>query len=200
MAMAQLAMQAARADSKNPHFKSSYADITSVLDAIKEPLGKNQIAVFQIPWDDDTGTYCITLLVHSSGQYIGSKLKLVFLKQDMQSKGGALTYAKRYSLTSLVGLGEKDDDGESLMDRGNTQKAIEHKPQPKPQPINPGITEADKARFKKNFKETGRSWTSVVAMMEQQFQKSKLEQLTLEEFDKLDHILATEAIAITGKV
>lgn len=91
----------------NPYYKSTYADLTSVLEAIKTPLETAELSFVQFP-DEDGLT---TRLMHSSGQWIQATMKLFLSKQDAQGQGSAITYARRYALTSILGLATEDDDG-----------------------------------------------------------------------------------------
>ena len=111
---AQSQMTFAKKDSKNPFFKSSYADLSSVWEACREPLTKNGLAVIQtFDSDHDENTVIVvTTLTHSSGQWINSRLKLPLVKKDPQGLGSAITYGRRYSLAAIVGvIADEDDDG-----------------------------------------------------------------------------------------
>jgi hypothetical protein len=114
---AQAEMGAAKKDSTNPHFKSSYADLSSVIDAIRKPLADNGLSFIQSPVYDYVNLLVgvETRIIHVSGEYISSSLMLpIGAKQTAQAAGSALTYAKRYSISSLCGLStESDDDGNS---------------------------------------------------------------------------------------
>jgi len=104
-------------DSKNPFFKSSYADLHSILNAAKEPLANNGLAVIQTTGIIDAQLCLISTLAHKSGQWIKSVMPIVLAKQDPQSIGSALTYFRRYSYAALVGVAQADDDAESCVDR-----------------------------------------------------------------------------------
>jgi hypothetical protein len=97
----------------NPHFKSRYADIADGLEVIRPILSKHGLSVVQVTSvNHDTGMFClITRLMHSSGQWIESSYPLPTGKA--QEQGSAITYARRYSLFSLVGTAgtDEDDDG-----------------------------------------------------------------------------------------
>jgi hypothetical protein len=99
-------------NSKNPHFKSKYADLESLLDAARVPLGLNGLAVVQMPSQDSLGYYVETMILHTSGEFISGKTYISPSKNDPQGLGSAITYAKRYGFSSMLGLvGEEDDDG-----------------------------------------------------------------------------------------
>lgn len=117
LSKAQGLIEGAAKDSKNPFFKSSYADLHSVMACAREPLANNGLSVVQ-PTQVIDGQLClITMLMHKSGQWIKSVMPLVLAKNDPQSVGSALTYFRRYCYASLCGVAQMDDDGESAMER-----------------------------------------------------------------------------------
>lgn len=112
MAKAQSEIKTALKDSKNPHFKSSYADLTSVWDACRAALTKNGISVIQIPNFAGEEVWLETMLLHASGDHITGRYPLRPQQQTPQGYGSALTYARRYSLAAMVGVvADEDDDG-----------------------------------------------------------------------------------------
>ncbi len=142
LSKAQGEMQAAIKDKVNPFYKSSYADLGSVWDAARPVLSKNGLCVMQKTEMKGGQIMLITVLAHSSGQWVNSELPLMLGKQDSQGIGAAMTYLKRYSLCALVGVVcDDDDDGETAVGRGKTQeKAKIDKPQNKePQPPTPPV-------------------------------------------------------------
>lgn len=97
-------------DSFNPYFKSKYADLASIWQEIQVPLAKNGLSVFQGCIHTDGNDFLKTILMHSSGEYITSELKLYLSKQDAQGMGSAITYARRYALAAALGIVQEDDD------------------------------------------------------------------------------------------
>lgn len=145
MAKAQGQIKAALKDSKNPAFRSSYADLTSVWEACREALTKNGFSVIQRT-DFDAGgeVWLETMLLHSSGEHVSSRYPLRPLKQDPQGYGSAMTYARRYCLAALVGVvADEDDDGNAASQRNGNQ-----------QQEDTGITAA-KAFVRRSVKEIG---------------------------------------------
>jgi len=111
---AQVDTKFAIKDSTNPHFKSRYADLTSVIVAVKDSLNLNGIVFIQTPTESAPGTLALTTrLLHSSGEWIEDTAVCPLQKNDPQGYGSALTYLRRYSLASITGLYQDDDDGES---------------------------------------------------------------------------------------
>lgn len=115
LAKAQAIMHGALKDSANPFFKSTYADLTSVWDACREPLSSNGLSVVQTVQLINEKLCLVSILGHKSGQWIKSVLPITPSKQDIQALGAAITYCRRFSLSSLVGVCPEDDDGESTL-------------------------------------------------------------------------------------
>ena len=120
---AQTEMGGAVKDSKNPFFKSDYADLTSVIKAIKEPFANHGLSYTQFPTNDDGRIGVSTLLMHESGEYLEHSYTLPTTKADPQAAGSAITYARRYALQSIAGIPTADDDAESAMIRNNQSKS-----------------------------------------------------------------------------
>ena len=96
--------------SKNPFFKSSYAPLEEILNAVAIPLQKAGLIITQHPICDDQ---LETLIIHAeSGQYLSSVVPMHSAKNDSQSMGSAITYARRYAIGAILNLSiEPDDDG-----------------------------------------------------------------------------------------
>jgi hypothetical protein len=107
-------------DSINPHFKSKYADLSSVWAACKQLLTDNNLAVVQQLDIMESKNVLITTLIHSSGQWFKSIAPLNPVKNDPQGYGAAITYMRRYSLCAILGVIQDDDDGERACDNKNT--------------------------------------------------------------------------------
>jgi hypothetical protein len=130
LAKAYAAIGGAQKGAKNPFFKSSYADLGSVMEACKEPLLDQGIIVLQPVGRDEQGGYVETLLLHESGEWISDKMRITCAKEnDPQAYGSAVTYARRYGLQSMVFIPSVDDDGESAMARSS--KPAPKKEEPK---------------------------------------------------------------------
>lgn len=112
-------------NSVNPHFKSRYSDLTSVMEALREPMYKNNLCVTQTTWIEKDEVILKTTLMHKSGQWISSDYPIRPVKADPQGMGSAITYARRYSLASLTGLVQADDDGHAAS-RNHSQKQVQH--------------------------------------------------------------------------
>lgn len=124
LASAQSEMGKALKQSQNPHFRSSYADLASVVDACMPALNNNGIAVIQPLFENEFGRTVVTRFIHTSGQELECPVPLIIGKNDMQGLGSAITYARRYGLMSLAGIAPEDDDGNAA-----TKNAPKNKPQ-----------------------------------------------------------------------
>lgn len=113
LAAAQGQMEGAKKDTANPFHKSKYADLASVWEAIRGPLSANGLSVVQLVTEAPAGFVGLTtILLHSSGQQISSTFHMpVKDANNPQAVGSALTYARRYALSALVGVAPEDDDG-----------------------------------------------------------------------------------------
>lgn len=111
LAAAQADLNDAKKDSVNPHFKNKYASLNSVREELKRVLPKHGLATPQTTRPHgDAGVCVVTWLVHESGEWMRGELYLPVGKKDAQGFGSALTYARRYGLTTMVGIATEDDD------------------------------------------------------------------------------------------
>lgn len=122
---AQSEMENAKKSTKNDHFKSKYADLSSVCDAVMEALGKHGIGVIQLPTFDDDGVHVETLLVHEAGGSMSHTLSLKPAQNTPQGVGSTITYARRYSLMSICGVAPEDDDGNAASGITGAQKTAQ---------------------------------------------------------------------------
>lgn len=151
LARAQGKFRPASKDSTNPHLGSSYADLASIFEAARGPLSENEIAVLQPITTTPTGLIVETMLVHASGEFIRRRLEMrieVKVSRDGKAQpwtwafGSACSYARRYSLSAMVGITTGDDDDGAT----STAEAPSHRPPPP----RPSGTDALKDRLKSN--------------------------------------------------
>jgi hypothetical protein len=140
LAVAQGAIENAAKDSANPFFKSSYADLASIWDAIRCPISANGLAIMQLPSADGPRVTITTVLTHKSGQWISSDLTMTAKDETPQGIGSAITYARRYALQSVAGVAPEDDDGNGASGRGHApqQRKEQYRsnaPSATPQPV-----------------------------------------------------------------
>jgi len=123
---AQEQMCGAVKDSKNPFFKSSYADLGAVVKAIKEPFADNGLSYSQFPAEDNGRIGVETMLMHTSGEWMSNSFTVNLTKQDAQGAGSAITYCRRYALQAIAGIPSEDDDGNHASKPAAKQKPIDH--------------------------------------------------------------------------
>jgi len=113
LAKCQGEMEGAKKDATNPFFKKNYSDLASCWASARKPLSSNGLSVVQTLGTVKDQTCVITYLLHKSGQFMKSILKVIPPKTDMQSLGAAISYARRYSFCAIVGIYQVDldDDG-----------------------------------------------------------------------------------------
>ena len=113
LSKAQKEIGVAHKGANNPFFKSKYADLGAVMEACKDALNKNGICVLQPVTSEGLFTYVETVLLHETGEWISSIMRVSCKNPDNpQEMGSAVTYARRYSLQSIMFIPAEDDDGE----------------------------------------------------------------------------------------
>lgn len=132
MAKAFPKIEGALRDTDNPAFKRDgkflrYADLSSVVAAIKPALSENGLFFCQITHEHDGGVCVETMIGHESGERMSfGKLFVPASKNDAQGYGSALTYCRRYSLMAAFGVCPEDDDGNAAA--ASAPKREESKP------------------------------------------------------------------------
>ena len=115
-------------DAKNPFFKSTYASLPKIIEAITEPLAESGLALTMFPIDENS-LYC--LLMHTSGQWIDATYTMKPVKDTPQDKGSCITYARRYCISSILNLQIddilEDDDGNKASGKVQTPLNISQK-------------------------------------------------------------------------
>ena len=123
----QLEMKTVVFDANNPFFKSKYATLAQLVTNSKDLLAKNGLSVSQLTEDEGSVT---TILMHTSGEYLSSKLTLKPVKDDPQGRGSCITYARRYGYASILGLVADDDDDANAATHTNGKHKVEDKIEP----------------------------------------------------------------------
>lgn len=115
----QSEIQSVETDATNPHLQSKFASLTALWEGVRPLLTKHGLAVIQMPGYNQVGEdidklMIETVVLHTSGQYIGSEFLMHLVKRDPQGIGAAISYGRRYAFSSILGLTTvQDDDGES---------------------------------------------------------------------------------------
>lgn len=145
---AQAAMPAVDKDGVNPHFKSKFTTLDSLVAATRPKLNEHGLAINQFPAVSDLGQpILITRITHVSGESLEYAMPLMLgeERQNMQALGAAITYARRFAWAAALGISsETDDDGEAA------RPAEKPKQRPKPKAEEDGdrlISDAQRARL-----------------------------------------------------
>ena len=169
LSKAQAAIQPALKDKTNPAFRSHYATLESVVEACRDSLAKNDLAVLQFPCDHEAADRVAlrTMLLHKSGEFVEETVSTRITKCDPQGVGSALTYLRRYSLASIVGVTTTEDDDGNAASQSQPSRQTAPAPQPErpatsaPR-ITPNIAPADTV-----------AWTGTLAYVKSEQKTSK---------------------------
>lgn len=136
----------AKKDSKNPFFKSSYADLPTVMEVVKQPLNDAGILVLQPATFRDGKNFIETTLIHAeTGEYLMSETEVVCAKaSDPQAFGAAQTYARRFGLQAMLFIPAEDDDGNAAAGR-TTQQTKPAQSTPKVEAAQPEVAVASES-------------------------------------------------------
>ena len=118
----------------NPFFKSKYAPLPEVMEAIQPLLAKHKLAIIQLVTNIDGVSALNTIVLHESGQKLEAIQPLLLTKQDPQAQGSAITYARRYGVMSALGIvADEDDDGNKAVQAAKQTTVNRPTPEPAPQ-------------------------------------------------------------------
>lgn len=123
----QRTMSPATKDGKNPFTQSNYATLNSVMESCRDALLSNNIWLCQylVPVEMSDCIGLMTKLTHTeSGQWQASLAVVPLPKADPQGMGSAITYARRYAITAMLGMITEDDDGEAAKQPAKASKSI----------------------------------------------------------------------------
>ncbi|HLO78163.1 MAG TPA: ERF family protein [Magnetospirillum sp.] len=149
LAKAQGEMKNATLNKQNPHFKSRYADLAEIRNAVTPALAKHGIAVVQGTDTEENTIVVFTRLIHASGQWIESRFPIPYDKP--QTMGSGITYGRRYTLSAVTNIAaDEDDDGNQA-----NEKAAE----PKTSYARSGIVRAEFERLQKGIHDIEASGT-----------------------------------------
>ena len=150
LAVFHIKVDVIKKDAKNPFFKSTYASLSNILDAIKIPLAESDLSFSQHPMGENGLS---TILMHKSGEWIGSYFTMKPVKNDPQGIGSCITYMRRYALAAILGLNiDEDDDGNAASHSSSKHSNSANSDNEEKQWLNPKTEQFNKA---KAYLETG---------------------------------------------
>ncbi len=160
----------------NPFFKSKYAPLNDVLNLVRPILTKHGLSVLQSPSGDGEHIAVTTLITHESGEWIESDpLTLKADKATAQGAGSAVTYARRYALSAMLGISSEDDDD------GNYASGTDKQNGKETSHTNATKQKATKAQLNKIFAEANKHNLSSDVMKEliaDRYKKNSSKELT----------------------
>jgi hypothetical protein len=142
---AQSNFEGAKKGAVNPQFRSKYADLTSVVEAVAGPLNQAGITYSWRTERTEHGWVVTCTLTHAeSSQSISCDWPVIASKQDAQGFASGSTYARRYSLLAVTGIPTEDDDGNAAVKSTTGQQrsaqvaAAKQAQRPQPDTVAPG--------------------------------------------------------------
>lgn len=129
LAKANLSIQNAEKNTENEFLGNRYADLGRVHDTIRLPLAENGLSVVGLPQPTEAADIVEleTMLLHESGQFVSARWRMKAKDPGAQTIGAVLTYLRRYSNCAIVGIAQKDDDGNSAMPGADEYERISAK-------------------------------------------------------------------------
>lgn len=183
MAKAFAEIEAATKSANNPHFKSKYADLGAVIDAVKPPLIKHGLFFTQRCHPCEGGVSVETVLHHEGGEEM--TLGTLFVpanKNDAQGFGSALTYARRYGLLTAFGVPTEDDDGNAAARSAPRAAASTNG-------AHPPVTDAQRDLIQQLAPRAGKTLQGIC----EAYRVASLKELTFSQADKLIERLKSDA-------
>ncbi len=188
-------MTAVKKGATNPFFKSKYATLDTIWETIRKPLSENGLSITQTMNLVNDKSVLETTLYHTSGEWISGAQLVNPVKDDPQSLGSAISYARRYSLSALLGIvADEDDDGNVAtkpeLVKSTTTTAKDTAPRPKsettaPTKAEPGISLAQTKKIYASAKEKGITQDQAKAYLKEVFHKMSTKELTISEASRL---------------
>jgi hypothetical protein len=184
-------MTAVKKDATNPFYKSRYATLDTIWDAIRKPLSENGLSVAQTMNLVNDKSVLETTLYHTSGEWISGTQLVNPVKDDPQSLGSAISYARRYSLSAILGIVADEDDDANVATKPDTKPESRPKPEPTAPvlktatPQKEGITSAQTKKIYASVKDKGITADQAKAYLKEVFKKMSTKELTVSEASRL---------------
>jgi len=191
-------MTAVKKDATNPFYKSRYATLDTIWESIRKPLSENGLSVAQtMNLTPDNKSVLETTLYHTSGEWINGTQLVNPVKDDPQSLGSAISYARRYSLSAILGIVADEDDDANIATKPEPVKSTttavkDTTPRPKPETTTPaptkaepGISAAQTKKIYASVKGMGIEVPTIKDYLKDVFHKMSTKELTISEASRL---------------
>ena len=190
----QMELEQPLKNANNPFFKSKYVPLENVVDSITRAANKHGLSFTQYPSSDENGNVTVgTMVMHESGEWIEyDPICMKPVKNDPQAIGSAITYAKRYALSSIFGItSDNDDDGNEATQPGKTaSKTIQKKQVPTTNnKIPKEVVKAYKDGIQFVIDMTGKNDGSIPRWFCEKLGVVKIEDITMEQISLADGLL-----------
>jgi len=199
-------MTAIKKDAVNPFYKSKYATLDTIWETIRKPLSENGLSVAQTMNLIEGKNVLETTLYHTSGEWISGTQLVNPIKDDPQSLGSAISYARRYSLSAILGIVADEDDDANIATKAEVKEvksksSLEKPVSPEtPRKIEPTITPAQTKKIYASVKEKGITSDQARAYLKQVFKKMSTKELTVSEASRLIEDIETGKLKKGGLV
>lgn len=161
---------------ENPFFKSKYAPLEEVLNTVRPILSKHGLSIVQAPSTEENNITISTTLVHESGEYMEfPKLSLKMDKVTAQGAGSAITYARRYAISAILGISSEDDDDGNQAEKDSKGQRNN----------NSNLSDAQIKRLYAIGFSRGISKDTINRSIKQDYKKNNPANLTKKEYDEL---------------
>lgn len=182
-------MTAVKKDATNPFYKSKYATLDTIWETIRTLLAENGLSVAQtMDYYNDKSTLQTTLY-HTSGEWISGTQLVNPVKDDPQSLGSAISYARRYSLSAILGIVADEDDDANIATKPDAKNIPAGKPDvaeaSPPQKSEPTISATQIKKIYASVKERGITSDQAKAYLKKVFNKLSTKELTVSEASRL---------------
>lgn len=125
LAKAQGKLKNPHMDGTNPHFKSKFASLAAVREAVIPTFTEHGLSLSQWPVANGNYAGCVTHLAHESGDWMEEAFLIPVDKGNAHGYASAVTYAKRISMQSVAAVvGDEDDDGNAAVGDDKKPRAI----------------------------------------------------------------------------
>lgn len=206
LATVQGLMEPAKMNAVNPFLKNKYADLGSVIESVKDLLSEHGLSYVQMPATPPVELHpaiaLTTRLMHTSGQWLEDTFVMAIPldekgKSVMQIAGSAISYARRYALSAMLGIvADEDNDGNGNLDNVRGRNVTKNPPKAKQNGSNPAVaptqqkpSEAQMKQFHSLGTEVyGSDWDEKRADLVEYVtggRTNSSKQLTLDEWQKL---------------